>query len=416
MSDILTIVEKCEEKLQPYFREIDKNTFDVQNRVLKAFLHNRVSDNHFAWNTGYGYDDLGREITEKVYAQVFGGEKALVRTNIVNGTHAIALALLGVLRAGDELVYCTGTPYDTMQSVIGLTSSGHDGSLRDLGIQYSEIPLKGDKIDFTAVEKCILLKHPKMIAVQRSMGYGWREVIDIDQIKRLVELIKPISPDTLIMVDNCYCEFTANVEPNHVGADLACGSLIKNPGGGLALSGGYISGKSELIDMIAYRMTCPGIGSECGLTYGQTRGILQGLFIAPHVTAGALKGAMLCGAVYSELGFKVCPSGEGKRQDIIQAVQMGTPEAVSAFCEGIQSSSPIDGHVAPVAAPMPGYDDEIIMAAGTFIQGASIELSADGPMREPYNVYFQGGITYEHAKIGIIASAENLLKKGIIHI
>ncbi|MBO4235156.1 MAG: methionine gamma-lyase family protein [Firmicutes bacterium] len=413
---IESLVESAEESLRESFLEIDRRTFAIQKKVLKAFIDNRVSDSHFAWRTGYGYNDDGRDIVEKVYAQVFSAEKALVRTNIVNGTHAISLAILGVLKAGDKLLYCTGEPYDTLQSIIGTEGAPEPGTLRELEIDYGSIELIDGEFDYDSIEKIIKEENPKMLAIQRSTGYGWRKTITVNQIEEFVNLVRSLGSSAVIMIDNCYCEFISLNEPSAVGADIVCGSLIKNPGGGLALSGGYIVGREDLIDRIAFRLTCPGIGSECGLTFGQTRAMLQGFFMAPHITAGALKSAILLGEVYSKLGFEICPDSSMERADIIQAIRLGSPEAVSAFCKGVQSASPIDSFAAPVASEMPGYDDDIIMAAGTFVQGASIELSADGPMREPYNVYYQGALTYEHGKIGLLSSLKSLEEEGILDI
>lgn len=410
------LIEASESKLKEDFDSIDKRTYAIQKRVLNAFKDNRVSDSHFAWNTGYGYNDAGREVTEKVYAQVFGAEKALVRTNIVNGTHAISLAILGSLKPGDKLVYCSGEPYDTLKSIIGDEDIPGPGTLKELGIQYSSIELKDDDFDYERIEEIIKSEAPKMLAIQRSTGYGWRKTITVNQIEKFVSFVRSLDAEAIIMVDNCYCEFVSEKEPSMVGADLVCGSLIKNPGGGLALSGGYIVGNESLIDRISYRLTCPGIGGECGLTFGQTRSILQGLFIAPHISSGALKTAMLFGTFYNSLGFDICPGISDERADIIQAIKLNSPDAVSAFCRGIQSAAPIDSFVAPEASEMPGYEDKVIMAAGTFVQGSSIELSADGPMREPFNVYFQGCLTYEHGKIGLASSAESLANSGFLAI
>ena len=411
---IISMIEASENELKDAFSEIDKASFRLQKKVLDAFTENRISDSHFAWRTGYGYNDDGRDAVEKVYSSVFGAEKALVRTNIVNGTHAISLAILGVLKPGEKLVYCTGEPYDTLQSIIGSDENPNPGTLKELGINYETVDLIDGEFDFEKIGKLIKEDHPRMLAIQRSTGYGWRKSITVNQIKGFVTFVRNLGSDAVIMVDNCYCEFVFSDEPSAVGADLVCGSLIKNPGGGLALSGGYVVGREDLIDRISYRLTCPGIGAECGLTFGQTRAMLQGLFMAPHITAGALKSAMLFGKVYQKLGYDICPDFSMERADIIQAIKLGSKEAVYAFCKGIQSASPIDSFASPVASEMPGYDDEVIMAAGTFVQGASIELSADGPMREPYNVYYQGALTYEHGKLGLVSTLESLAEKGII--
>lgn len=412
--EVIDLVREKEESLSVDFAKVDAMAEYHQMRVLKAFQDNRISDIHFSWNTGYGYDDVGREGVEKVFAHVFNTEAALVRTNIVNGTHAISIAMLGVLRPGDKLIYSTGMPYDTMQSVIGVNPQNYkpgDGSLRDYHIDFDYIDLLDDNsIDLEGL-KSKVDNNTKVIAVQRSMGYGWRKNITVNQIEKLSAFLKDIGrQDIIILVDNCYSEFIDPVEPASIGAHLVCGSLIKNPGGGLALSGGYVAGRSDLIEAISYRLTCPGIGSECGLTYGQTRAILQGLFFAPIVTAASLKGAMLLGKTFESLGFSTCPATGDYRGDIIQGVKLGSKELVEAFSLGIQQAAPIDSHIRPVSAPMPGYDDEVIMAAGAFVQGASIELSCDAPMREPYNVYFQGGLTYPHSKFGLIKALDSLKK------
>ena len=384
-----------------------------QYKILDAFQKNRLSDMHFGWNTGYGYDDAGRDAIEKVYADIFHTDKALVRPTIVNGTHALAITLLGILRPGDELIYCTGGPYDTLEEVIGIRGEGN-GSLKDYGISYKQVELLPDgSIDLNGIAEAITDK-TRMVTVQRATGYGWRKAITIDEIARWAEFVEDLNPDIIKMTDNCYGEFLDIKEPTDVGVDVIAGSLIKNPGGGLALTGGYVCGRADLIDKIQYRMTCPGIGGECGLTFGQTRAMFQGLFQAPKVVNGAVKGAILCGKAYEKLGFEVCPKPEDKRSDIIQAVRLKTPEAVEAFCQAIQAAAPVDSHVSPIPWDMPGYESQVIMAAGAFVQGSSIELSADAPMREPYNVYFQGGLTYEHSKFGVIKSLDTLLKKGII--
>ncbi len=411
---IISITDMAELKLKEAFEKIDDLSEYNQYKVLKAFQNNKVSDTHFNWTTGYGYDDSGRDIVERVYSEVFESESSLVRTNIVNGTHALAITLQGLLESGDELIYCTGRPYDTLEEVIGLRGDSM-GSLLDTGVKYKQIELLDNgNIDIEGTLKAISDK-TKVVAIQRSSGYSWRNSIASDQIRELAKKVHDISPEIIVMVDNSYGEFTDFHEPTSFGVDILAGSLIKNPGGGLALSGGYICGNKKLIERVSYRMTCPGIGAECGLTFGQTRAILQGLFIAPKVVNGALKGAMLCGEVYKMLGYETSPAAADGRSDIIQAVKLDNREAVISFCQGIQSSSPIDSHVSPVPSEMPGYDSDIIMAAGTFVQGSSIELSADAPLRAPFNVYFQGGLTYEHAKMGIMKSADNLLKLGYLN-
>lgn len=410
---VLNIVNQCEEEVKSKFAELDDIMAYNQYKVLSALQNNHISDMHFGWNTGYGYDDPGRDACERVYADIFNTESALVRQTIVNGTHALAITLIGCLRPGDELIYCTGGPYDTLEEVIGIRGEGM-GSLKEYGISYKQVELKADgSIDLEGVKKSISDK-TKMVCVQRATGYGWRKAITIDEIEKWASFVHQLRPDIICMADNCYGEFLNIKEPTEVGVDIMAGSLIKNPGGGQALTGGYVVGKKQLIDQVSYRMTCPGIGSECGLTFGQTRSILQGIFMAPKVVSGAVKGAILCGKVYERLGYDICPKTEDNRSDIIQAVRLNSPEAVVAFCEGIQAAAPIDSHVAPIPWDMPGYQSQVVMAAGAFVQGSSIELSADAPIRPPYNVYFQGGLTYEHSKFGVIKSVNQLYNKGLL--
>ena len=413
--EVTEYVNRCEEELSDQFRHLDEIRRLNQYKVIRAMQEERIADRHFSWTTGYGYDDIGREAAERVYARVFGAEATLVRPTIVNGTHALAVALMGILRPGDEMIYCTGGPYDTLEEVIGIRGE-NKGSLSDYGVIYKEVPLKEDgSIDLAGIASVITDK-TRMVCVQRSTGYSWRKAITIPQMKEWTSFVHGIRPDIICMADNCYGEFTDVQEPTEVGVDIMAGSLIKNPGGGLALSGGYLAGRKDLIELASYRMTCPGIGAECGLTFGQTRSVLQGLFLAPSVVNGALKGAMLCGRVYGSLGYPVCPSGKDDRSDIIQSVELGTPEAVWAFCEGIQAAAPVDSFVRPEPWDMPGYEDPVVMAAGAFVQGSSIELSADGPMREPYIVYFQGGLTYEHSRLGVMMSLERMVKAGITQV
>lgn len=411
--DVLNAVSKAEEEIKDVFLNLDDIMAFNQYKVLDVFQKCRISDMHFAWNTGYGYDDPGRDALEKAYAMLFKTEAALVRPIIVNGTHALTLTLTGILRPGDELIYCTGRPYDTLEEVIGLREEGK-GSLKEFGITYKQVELKEDgTIDLQALKNAISPK-TRMISVQRATGYGWRKAITIPEIEEWTSFVKTINPNIICMVDNCYGEFLDTKEPTEVGVDVLAGSLIKNPGGGLALTGGYIAGRADLIENISYRMTSPGIGGECGLTFGQTRTMFQGLFIAPKVVNGAVKGAILCGQVFQNLGYDVCPKPTEKRSDIIEAVKLGSPEAIIAFCEGIQAAAPIDSHVTPVPWDMPGYSDPVIMAAGAFIQGSSIELSADAPIRPPYIVYFQGGLTYEHSKFGVLKALQALYDKKLI--
>lgn len=412
---VLELISRAEEKTAERFRKLDDIKAYNQYKVLDVFRENRISDRHFAWNTGYGYDDPGREALESVYAGVFGTESAIVRPLIVNGTHALTLTLTGILRPGDEIVYCTGAPYDTLEEVIGIRGEGR-GSLREFGVTYRQVDLLEDgSIDIEGV-KNIITDKTKMMCVQRSTGYGWRKAITIPQIEEWAAAVKSVRPDIICMADNCYGEFLDVKEPTEVGVDVMAGSLIKNPGGGIALAGGYIVGRADLIELISYRMTSPGIGKECGLMFGQTRSMLQGFFMAPSVVNGAVKGAMLCAAAFEELGYEACPTSSEERSDIIEAVKLGSPEKVIAFCKGIQSAAPIDSYVVPEPWDMPGYSDPVIMAAGAFVQGSSIELSADAPIREPYIVYFQGGITYEHSKFGVIKALQALYDEGLIEL
>ncbi len=415
---VVKYVENAETSILSQFSRIDDIAEFNQLKVLNALQQNKISDIHFNWNTGYGYDDIGRDATENVYKSVFNTEDAIVRPIIVSGTHALTLALTGTLRPQDKMLSITGRPYDTLEKVIGLSPS-NGLSLMDIGVTYEEISLTVEGgFDLDQIKTLLSLadSNYKMIYIQRSAGYSWRRGLTISEIKNVIALIRLYSPDTIVMVDNCYGEFLDYQEPTDVGADLMAGSLIKNPGGGLALSGGYIVGKSHLIEQVAARMTSPGIGKECGLTFGQTRTILQGLFMAPKVVSGALKGATLCAKVYESAGYDINPKVDSVRSDIIQAIKFGAPEKVIAFCQGIQSASPVDSFVTPEPWDMPGYSSEVIMAAGAFVQGSSIELSADAPIREPYVAYFQGGLTYEHSKFGVIKSLDNLYQKGLITI
>lgn len=414
---ILDAADRAEQQVAGRFAELDDIMAYNQYKVLAAFQKNRIRDMHFGWTTGYGYDDAGREAIEQVFADVFHTEAALVRTTFVNGTHALATTLLGVLRPGDELIYATGDPYDTLQTVIGITNyEKGNGSLRDYGVTFKQVDLLPDgSIDIEGVKAAITDK-TRMVTAQRATGYSWRKAISIEEIAKLMDAVRAVNPHIIKMVDNSYGEFLDTQEPTDVGADVMASSLIKNPGGGLALSGAYIAGRRDLIDQIQYRMTCPGIGGECGLTYGQTRTMLQGLFIAPKVTNGAVKGAILCGKVFELLGFDVSPKAEDLRSDIVQSVKFKDPAKLISFCKGIQAAAPIDSFVSPVPGDMPGYEDQVIMAAGAFVQGSTIELSADAPMREPYIAYFQGGLTYEHAKFGVIKAADTLLKDGLLSI
>lgn len=377
-------------------------------KVITAFRNNMVSDYYLKPTTGYGYSDVGRDTLDLIYAEIFKTEAALVRSQFVSGTHALAVALLGNLRPGDELIGITGTPYDTMQSIIGYPVKTK-GSLVDLGIIYKELPMSGEHVDLDAVKK-IVTKNTKMVHIQRSCGYSsLRKTISVEEIGRIIAAAKEANPDVIAYVDNCYGEFIEQKEPTEVGADIMAGSLIKNLGGGLAPTGGYIVGRADLVENASYRLTAPGLGGEMGATLGDTqREFYQGLFLAPHVVLQAVKTAIFAAAVFQKLGYEVKPLPEEARHDIIQAIKLESRKRLCDFCIAIQSNSPVDAHVEPVPAPLPGYQDDIVMAAGTFVQGASIELSADGPCREPYNVFFQGGLTFEHGRLAIMAAAKRV--------
>ncbi len=417
--EILELGREVESKLKERFEEIDKVAEYNQLKVIKAFQDNRVSDIHFAATTGYGYNDLGRDTIEQVYASVFHAEAALVRPQLISGTHALSTALSGNLRPGDEILSPVGKPYDTLEGVIGIGESGEKkerltGSLREYGITYAQVDLleNGD-FDYEGIRNAINEK-TRLVTIQRSKGYATRPTLSVGRIGELITFVKSIKPDVICMVDNCYGEFVETIEPTDVGADLVVGSLIKNPGGGLAPIGGYIAGKEEYVDNAAFRLTAPGLGKEVGATLGVNSQLFQGLFLSPQVVSGALKGAIFAANIYEKLGFTVVPNGTESRHDIIQAVTLGTKEGVIAFCRGIQAAAPVDSYVIPEPWAMPGYSCDVIMAAGAFIQGASIELSADAPIKPPYNVYFQGGLTWYHAKFGILMSAQKLYEEGLI--
>lgn len=407
------LIEASENALSNKWKAIDDVAEYNQLKVLSAMQLNRLSDMHFNWNTGYGYDDAGRDAVEAIYKTVFKTEDAIVRPIIVSGTHALSLMLTGILGPKMKLFSVTGKPYDTLLKVIGIEPS-EGFSLMDYGVSYQDCELLADGgFDYAAVDRG-LLENPDVVYIQRSAGYSWRRGLGISEIRDLIAYVKERLPQCILMVDNCYGEFLDYEEPTEVGADVMAGSLIKNPGGGLALSGGYIVGKSMLIEKIAARMTTPGIGKECGLTFGQTRPILQGLFMAPKVVSGAVKGAILCADVFSKLGYRVNPAVDAVRSDIIQAVELRSPDKVIAFCRGIQSASPVDSFVSPEPWAMPGYTSDVIMAAGAFVQGSSIELSADAPIREPFIAYFQGGLTYEHSKFGVIKALDQMIQANLI--
>ena len=409
---VLSFGNTIEKDLKKRFEKIDEIAEYNQLKVVKAMQDNRVSSGCFNYASGYGYDDQGRDTLEKVYASIFHTESALVRPQITCGTHALALALAANLRPGDELLAPAGKPYDTLEEVIGIRPS--NGSLAEYGITYSQVDLLEDgTFDYENIKKAINEK-TKMVAIQRSKGYQTRPSFSVEQIGELIAFVKRLKPDLICMVDNCYGEFVETIEPSDVGADMTVGSLIKNPGGGLAPIGGYIAGREDLIDACGYRLTSPGLGREVGASLGIMKDFYQGLFLAPTVAAAALKGAIFAANIYEKLGFPVIPNSTESRHDIIQAVEFGIPEGVIEFCKGIQAAAPVDSYVTPEPWPMPGYDSDVIMAAGAFVQGSSIELSADGPIKPPYAVYFQGGLTWPHAKLGILMSLEYLVRAGIV--
>lgn len=402
------LAAECERGLAGRFEEIDAVARENTRRVLEAFQEQRVSEPCFAGTTGYGYDDLGRETLDKVWAQVFGAESALVRVNFVNGTHAIASALFAALKPGDTLLSVMGAPYDTLRTAIGISGSAH-GSLREYGVAYAQVDTLDGGPDLDAIVRAAREIRPAAALVQRSRGYDSRRALTVPEIGEIIRVIKSASPETAVVVDNCYGEFTDTAEPTMVGADLIAGSLIKNPGGGLAPSGGYIAGRADLVENAACRLTVPGIGGECGATFGLNRSLYQGLFLAPHTTAQALKTAALCAAMLEALGYETFPASGEFRSDIIQTVVLRSGENLLKFCRGIQSGSPVDSFVTPEAWQMPGYEDQVVMAAGAFIQGSSIELSCDGPMREPYLAFLQGGLTYEAGRLGVMAAVAEML-------
>ena len=403
---------EIEAQLKERFEAIDETAEYNQMKVLKAMQEARVSDIHFAATTGYGYNDLGRDVLEEVYAKAFHGESALVRPQLISGTHALHVALSGNLRPGDELLSPVGKPYDTLEEVIGIRDSV--GSLKEYGVVYRQVDLLEDgSFDFENIRKAINEK-TKLVTIQRSKGYATRPTLSVEKIGQLISFVKSVKPDVICMVDNCYGEFVERIESTDVGADMIVGSLIKNPGGGLAPIGGYIVGRKDCIDRASYRLSAPGLGKEVGASLGLNQSFYQGLFLSPTVVAGALKGAIFAANIYEKLGFPVIPNSTESRHDIIQAVEFGIPEGVIEFCKGIQAAAPVDSYVTPEPWPMPGYDSDVIMAAGAFVQGSSIELSADGPIKPPYAVYFQGGLTWPHAKLGILMSLEYLVRAGIV--
>ena len=409
---LLALASEAEAALDGHFRRIDKISFENTVRVMEAFRSHRVSDSMFQSSSGYGYDDRGREVLEAVWADVFGAECALVRHNIISGTHALSIGLFGILRPGDVMYSVAGKPYDTLEEVIGIAGEEGNGSLRDFGVDYMVTELNADgSFRFEEIEKNLkdLGKRAKMVFVQRSKGYLNRKTLSVFDIGELVKRVKAISPETYVVVDNCYGEFVETIEPCAVGADLVIGSLIKNPGGGIAETGGYLAGTRRAVELASYRMTSVGIGAEAGATLGQNKPMYKGLFFAPHVTAQALKTAHFAAYIFERLGYTVEPSWNEERHDIIQSVIMGSEEGLCAFCRGIQAGSPVDAFVTPEPWAMPGYTDRVIMAAGAFTQGSSIELSADGPLRPPYTAFLQGGLTWESGKLGILSAAQSVM-------
>ena len=409
---VISFGESILEDLKGRFAEIDAVAEANQYKVIKAMQMNKVSAACFAGTTGYGHDDLGRDTLEEVYASVFHTEAALVRPQITCGTHALTVALSANLLPGDELLSPVGAPYDTLEEVIGIRPS--PCSLKEYGVSYRQVDLLPDgTFDYDGIKAAINEK-TKLVTIQRSKGYAMRPTFSVKQIGELIKFIKEINPAINVMVDNCYGEFVETIEPSDVGADMIVGSLIKNPGGGLAPIGGYIAGRKDLVDRCAYRLSAPGLGQDVGASLTVNTALYQGFFLSPTVVASAIKGSILVANAYEKLGFNVVPNGTESRHDIIQSIELGSPEAMIAFCEGIQAAAPVDSYVTPVPSPIPGYDSEVIMAAGDFVQGSSIELSADGPIREPYAIYYQGGLTFPHAKLGVYMSLQKMLEKGLI--
>lgn len=401
-------------KASEQFKKIDEITEYNQLKVLSAFINNGVSESHFVSTTGYGYGDRGRETLDKIWAEVFGAEDALVRHNFTCGTHTLATALFGVLRPGDKMLSVTGTPYDTIHNVIGISGSGM-GSLKEFGVAYDEVPLKDDRLDYEAIEKAVD-ESVTMVYIQRSRGYELRPSLLIDEIESVVQIAKRKNPSVIVMVDNCYGEFVQKKEPCDVGADLCAGSLIKNAGGGIASTGGYIAGRHDLVEKCAYRLTTPGLGKEVGATLGHNRELYMGLFYAPHTVGEALKSAVYISALFGGFGFKTTPAYDAERGDIVQSLGLENEERLVAFCKGIQSGSPIDSYLSPEPWDMPGYDSKVVMAAGAFTMGSSIELSADAPIREPFYAWIQGGLTFHSAKICAMLAAQQMLERGLLDV
>lgn len=407
---LIELAAEAEKNLVDIFARIDQTSFYNTNKIIDAFRNHKVCDAMFSGTSGYGYDDKGRDTLDLIWSDIFDCEASLVRTQIVSGTHALTIGLFGLLRPGDLLLSVAGKPYDTLDEVIGVTGQAGNGSLADFGVKYRVIDLKNGRLDLEAIRETLLKEKVKVVFVQRSKGYLDRRTLTVDEIGELVKIVKSISPDSFVYVDNCYGEFTDVKEPTAVGADLCVGSLIKNAGGGMAETGGYLCGTAKAVELVSYRLTSPGTGGEVGCTLGQNKSLYKGLFYAPHTTAQALKTAHFAAYIFSALGYETEPSWDTVRSDIIQTVKTHSREGLCAICRGIQSGSPVDAFVTPEPWAMPGYSDEVIMAAGNFTQGSSIELSADGPLREPYIAYFQGGLTYEAGKLGILSAAQELTK------
>ena len=406
---VLDLSRQAQEDIQPMFAQIEETAEYNTQKVLAAFQKFRVQESDFVGTTGYGYDDTGRDKLDSIYADIFGTEAGLVRLQFVNGTHAITCALFGCLKQGDVLVSAVGAPYDTLLSAIGLAGNYH-GTLKDYGVEYRQVDLKNNAPDKEGLAQAVRDRRVKAVLIQRSRGYSTRNTLTMDEISELAGIVKSNNPDAAVLVDNCYGEFAEKMEPTQVGADLCVGSLIKNPGGGLAPTGGYVVGRKDLVEGAAYRLTAPGLGADCGCTLGHSRRLYQGLFLAPHTTSQAIKTAVFAARIMELLGYQTAPASNEVRHDIIQMISFGKPEPLCRFCEGIQSGSPVDSFVTPEPWDMPGYNCQVIMAAGGFIQGASIELSADAPMREPYTVYLQGGLTYESGKAGIQLAVDRILR------
>ena len=415
-TEIRALLDSAERTLSQRFLALEETERTNFARVMEAFRAEHVAVRHFAPTTGYGYGDDGRDALERIFARIFGCEDALVRPSIASGTHALALCLFGLLRPGDVLVAGSGKPYDTLESVIGLTGDAGQGSLREYGIGYAQVDLKDDDVDLPALLQALKDPRAKVVALQRSRGYDWRASLTVERLGEVAQAVHAARPDVVVMVDNCYGEFVCDKEPTHLGCDIAVGSLIKNPGGGLAPTGGYLVGRADLVEKCACRLTSPGIGREVGSYLGGYDRFYQGLFLAPHVVSQAVKGAMLAAAVFTQLGLAVSPGPEDPRSDIIQAIRFEDPEKLIAFCQGIQAAAPVDRYVTPEPWAMPGYDSDVIMAAGAFVQGSSIELSADGPIKPPYAVYFQGGLTWPHAKLGILMSLQKMADAGLVQL